>query len=132
MEAEVQRAKSLQRFLESQTAERYVVYLFPSKIGISYVYSEHRIASLDAELAELRAKCSSLDKLAQSKEANLAMQSIQHEQTIASLRRELQALRTQPRFEDELAELKEKNVEYEELLRAKCLEIEENDDKFIE
>ena len=132
LEAEVQRAKSLQRFLESQTAERYVVYLFPSKIGISYVYSEHRIASLDAELAELRAKCSSLDKLAQSKEANLAMQSIQHEQTIASLRRELQALRTQPRFEDELAELKEKNVEYEELLRAKCLEIEENDDKFIE
>ncbi|PIL31385.1 transporter [Ganoderma sinense ZZ0214-1] len=115
LEAEVQRAKSLQRFLESQAAE-----------------SEHRIASLDAELVELRAKCTSLDKLAQTKEANLAMQSIQHEQTIASLKRELNALRTQPRFEDELAELKEKNAEYEELLRAKCLEIEENDDKFID
>lgn len=115
LEAEVQRAKSLQRFLESQAAE-----------------SEHRIASLDAELVDLRAKCMSLDKLAQSKEANLAMQSIQHEQTIASLKRELNALRTQPRFEDELAELQEKNAEYEELLRAKCLEIEENDDKFID
>ena len=60
------------------------------------------------------------------------MQIIQHEQTVASLKRELTALRIQPNFEDELAELKEKNAEYEELLRAKCLEIEENDDKFIE
>ncbi|KAI1793127.1 hypothetical protein LXA43DRAFT_1180530 [Ganoderma leucocontextum] len=115
LEAEVQRAKSLQRFLESQAAE-----------------SERRIASLDAELVDLHAKCTSLDKLAQSKEANLAMQSIQHEQTIASLKRELNALRTQPRFEDQLSELKEKNAEYEELLRAKCLEIEDNDDKFID
>ncbi|EJF67242.1 hypothetical protein DICSQDRAFT_76797 [Dichomitus squalens LYAD-421 SS1] len=115
LEAEVQRAKSLQRFLESQVAE-----------------SEHRIASLDAELTELRAKCTTLDKLAQSKEANLAMQTIQHEQTVASLRRELNALRIQPSYADELAELKEKNAEYEELLRAKCLEIEENDDKFID
>ena len=60
------------------------------------------------------------------------MQKIQHEQTVASLRREINALRAQPGSEEEIAELKEKNAEYEELLRAKCLEIEENDDKFIE
>lgn len=60
------------------------------------------------------------------------MQTIQHEQTVTSLRRELYALRAQPSLEEEIAELKEKNAEYEELLRAKCLEIEENDDKFIE
>lgn len=60
------------------------------------------------------------------------MQTIQHEQTVASLRRELNALRAQPRLEDEIAELREKNLEMEELLRAKCLEIEENDDRFIE
>ena len=100
--------------------------------GLTFVFSERRITTLETELTELRAKCTSLDKLAQSKEANLAMQIIQHEQTVATLKRELTALRIQPNFEDELAELKEKNAEYEELLRAKCLEIEENDDKFIE
>ena len=60
------------------------------------------------------------------------MQTIQHEQAVASLKRELNSLRAQPRLEDEIAELKEKNAEMEELLRAKCLEIEENDDRFIE
>ncbi|KAI0673754.1 hypothetical protein C8Q78DRAFT_1018750 [Trametes maxima] len=115
LEAEVQRVKSLQRFLESQNAE-----------------GERRVSELGAELEILRAKCTTLDKLAQTTEANLAMQTIQHEQTVASLKRELNALRSQPRFEDEIAELKEKNAEYEELLRAKCLEIEENDDRFIE
>ncbi|KAI0652477.1 hypothetical protein C8Q79DRAFT_899739 [Trametes meyenii] len=115
LEAEIQRAKSLQRFLESQSAE-----------------GERRVSELLAELEGLRVKCTTLDKLAQTTEANLAMQTIQHEQTIASLKRELNALRSQPRFEDQIAELKEKNAEYEELLRAKCLEIEENDDRFID
>lgn len=94
--------------------------------------SEQHVASLESELSELRAKSTALDKLAQTTEANLAMQKIQHEQTVASLRRELNALRAQPSAEDEIADLREKNTEYEELLRAKCLEIEENDDKFIE
>ena len=133
MEAEIQRAKSLQRFLESQVVDGYVS-------GICYVYdlktdtllSQRHASSLETELAELRAKCTTLDKLAQSEKAKLDMQTIQHEQTVASLRRELYALRAQPSLEEEIAELKEKNAEYEELLRAKCLEIEENDDKFIE
>ncbi|KAI0720081.1 hypothetical protein C8T65DRAFT_568380 [Cerioporus squamosus] len=115
MEAEIQRAKSLQRFLESQVAD-----------------GERHASSLEGELSELRTRCTALDKLAQTTEANLAMQTIQHEQTIASLRRELNALRAQPSLEEEIIELKEKNAEYEELLRAKCLEIEENDDKFID
>ncbi|KAL1951328.1 hypothetical protein VTO73DRAFT_477 [Trametes versicolor] len=115
LEAEVQRSKSLQRFLESQSAD-----------------GERRASALEAELVELRTKCTALDKLAKTTEANLAMQTIQHEQTVASLRRELNALRAQPRLEDEIAELREKNLEMEELLRAKCLEIEENDDRFIE
>ncbi|KAI0360948.1 hypothetical protein OH77DRAFT_379767 [Trametes cingulata] len=115
LEAEVQRAKSLQRFLESQAAD-----------------SERRASALESELADLRTKCTTLDKLAKNTEANLAMQTIQHEQTVAALKRELNALRAQPRLEDEIAELREKNAEMEELLRAKCLEIEENDDRFIE
>ena len=93
---------------------------------------EHHLVALESELADLRTKNAALDKLAQTTDANLAMQKIQYEQTVASLRRELSALRAQPSAEDEIATLREKNAEYEELLRAKCLEIEENDDKFIE
>ncbi|KAI0778792.1 hypothetical protein BD413DRAFT_117998 [Trametes elegans] len=115
LEAEVQRSKSLQRFLESQAAD-----------------GERRTSTLEAELEELRTRCTALDRLAKTTEANLAMQSIQHEQTVTSLKRELNALRAQPRLEDEIHDLKEKNAEMEELLRAKCLEIEENDDRFIE
>ncbi|KAI0334131.1 hypothetical protein GY45DRAFT_1319021, partial [Cubamyces sp. BRFM 1775] len=92
LEAEVQRSKSLQRFLENQAAE-----------------SERHVATLQAELEELRAKCTALDKLAKNTEANLAMQTIQHEQAVASLKRELNSLRSQPSLEDEVAELKEKN-----------------------
>ncbi|KAI8990618.1 hypothetical protein BD414DRAFT_577349 [Trametes punicea] len=115
LEAEVQRLKSMQRFLESQAAD-----------------SERHVSMLETELADLRTKCTALDKLAKATEANLAMQTIQHEQTVASLKRELSMLRAQPRLEDEVADLKRKNAEMEELLRAKCLEIEENDDRFIE
>ncbi|KAI0660695.1 hypothetical protein C8Q70DRAFT_1152984 [Cubamyces menziesii] len=115
LEAEIQRSKSLQRFLESEAAE-----------------GKRHVSTLETELEELRTKCTALDKLAKTTEANLAMQTIQHEQAVASLKRELNSLRAQPRLEDEIAELKEKNAEMEELLRAKCLEIEENDDRFIE
>ncbi|OSD03331.1 hypothetical protein PYCCODRAFT_263209 [Trametes coccinea BRFM310] len=115
LEAEIQRLKSLQRHWQSQATD-----------------SQQRVSTLEAELEELRAKCTALDKLAKNTEANLAMQTIQHEQTVATLKRELNVLRAQPRLEDEIAELKEKNAEMEELLRAKCLEIEENDDRFIE
>ncbi|KAI9057754.1 hypothetical protein FKP32DRAFT_1323349 [Trametes sanguinea] len=115
LEAEIQRLKSLERHLQSQASD-----------------SEQRVSILEAELGDLQTKCSALDKLAKNTEANLAMQTIQHEQTVASLKRELNALRAQPRLEEEIADLKEKNAEMEELLRAKCLEIEENDDRFIE
>ncbi|KAI0828888.1 hypothetical protein BC628DRAFT_1315713 [Trametes gibbosa] len=115
LEAESQRSKSLQRFLEGQSAD-----------------SERRASALQAELAELYSRSTALDKLAKSTEANLAMLKIQHEQTVSSLKRELNALRAQPHLEDEIAELREKNAEMEDLLRAKCLEIEENDDRFIE
>lgn len=98
----------------------------------NYTDSESRVTALEEELAELRTKATTLDKLAQTTQANLTMEKIQHDQTIASLRRELNTLRAQPSAEDEIADLREKNAEYEELLRAKCLEIEDNDDKFIE
>lgn len=51
---------------------------------------------------------------------------------MADVQRELSSLRSQPNLQDALAELEERNNEMEELLRAKCTEIEENDDRALE
>ncbi|CCM03743.1 uncharacterized protein FIBRA_05889 [Fibroporia radiculosa] len=115
MEAEIQRLKSLQRFLESQTRD-----------------SELQLVSLKEDLEKVRVDSIRFEKDCKSAEAALSMREIQHEQTLASLRRELNALRADPKLEDRLTELQERNLEMEELLKSKCLEIEENDDRFIE
>ncbi|OBZ79957.1 hypothetical protein A0H81_01552 [Grifola frondosa] len=108
LEAEIQRSKSMQRFLESQ------------------------VASLNADLEEARTKCADLEKASKAAEVNLSMQMMQHDQTVVSLERELKSLKANANLVDTVAELKVKNAEMEELLRSKCLEIEENDDRFIE
>jgi myosin protein heavy chain len=51
---------------------------------------------------------------------------------MADLQRELQLLRSQPNLSDIVCELEERNNEMEELLRNKCAEIEENDDRALE
>jgi myosin protein heavy chain len=51
---------------------------------------------------------------------------------MADLQRELTLLRTQPNLTDAVSELEERNNEMEELLRSKCIEIEENDDRALE
>lgn len=63
---------------------------------------------------------------------NLSLQNAQHKRETAELQRELSALKTRPNLESALAELEERNNEMEELLRAKCAEIEENDDRVLE
>ena len=90
------------------------------------------MSNLEGELAALKVTTEALNARAQTTEANLAMREIQHKQTVTSLRNELSALRAQPSAEEEIVALAEKNKEYEELLRQKCEEIEENDDRFIE
>ena len=51
---------------------------------------------------------------------------------MTELERELSAFRSTPNLEQALAELEERNSEMEELLRNKCVEIEENDDRALE
>jgi hypothetical protein len=51
---------------------------------------------------------------------------------MTELERELSAFRSMPNLEQALAELEERNSEMEELLRNKCVEIEENDDRALE
>lgn len=95
-------------------------------------HSEHQIATLTQDLEDARGSYLRSEKACKVAEVNLSMREIQHEQTLAALRRNLSSLRANPKLEDKIAELEERNLEMEDLLRNKCLEIEENDDRFIE
>ena len=68
-------------------------------------------------------------------EVNLSLQNAQRKREMTELERELSAFRSMPSLEQALADLEELNVrnsEMEELLRKKCVEIEENDDRALE
>ena len=71
------------------------------------------------------------EKVAKSAEVKLDLQVAQHNKAVDSLRKELAALQETAKLEDAVADLQDKNAEMEELLKAKCQEIEENDDRFI-
>ena len=62
----------------------------------------------------------------------MSLQNAQHKREMTELERELSAFRSMPNLEQALAELEERNSEMEELLRNKCVEIEENDDRALE
>ncbi|KZT72868.1 hypothetical protein DAEQUDRAFT_550302 [Daedalea quercina L-15889] len=115
MGAEVQRFKSLQRYLEIQAKE-----------------SETRIQSLSSDLDDAQTKLLQTEKALQGLEAESSMRQIQQEQTINVLKRDLRVLQSNPSLEEKIADLEERNTELEELLRNKCNEIEENDDRFID
>ncbi|KAG6873218.1 hypothetical protein C0995_001572 [Termitomyces sp. Mi166 len=113
--AEVQKSISLKRYLESQVKE-----------------SEGKIASSVVELEQVRADLARAEKAANAAEVNLSLQGAQHKREMSELNYQLTALRAQPDLQSALAELEERNDEMEELLRKKCVEIEENDDRALE
>lgn len=104
---------------------------------------EAQLASSSKELSELRNDISRLrealsqsEKSGKTAEMNLLLISQQHERTIASLRNQLKehekgAERIQ-KLQQIVGETREQISEMEGLLKAKCAEIEENDDKFIQ
>jgi hypothetical protein len=63
---------------------------------------------------------------------NLTLQSAQHKREMADLKRQLTILQSRPNLEHVVAELEDRNSEMEGLLRSKCAEIEENDDRSLE
>jgi myosin protein heavy chain len=73
-----------------------------------------------------------IEKSFKTAEVNLSLQSAQHKREMAELQNELDVLRSKPDLAAALTELEERNNEMEELLRKKCAEIEENDDKVLE
>ncbi|KAG6837327.1 hypothetical protein H0H93_011422 [Arthromyces matolae] len=115
LEAEVQKSMSARRYLESQVKE-----------------SEEKIASFTAEIDEVRAELARSEKAANAAEVGLSLQGAQHKREMLELNRQLSSLRAQTHLQSALAELEQRNDEMEELLRKKCAEIEENDDRALD
>lgn len=97
-----------------------------------FVRSESRSVSLQATLNATKQELSRSEKSGKEAEINLSLQNVRHEQVVAGLRRELAALKANPRLDEVVAELEERNREMDELLKSKCAEIEENDDRVLE
>ncbi|TDL26365.1 hypothetical protein BD410DRAFT_783402 [Rickenella mellea] len=105
--------------LETETQGAVVKYQAFEK----QVYTcECEIVSLKDELSQVGEQLVIAEKAAKAAETKLAFFSTQHENTAASHRKAIQTV----------TELKEQNEELERVLRSKCVEIEENDDKFIQ
>ncbi|KAJ7269437.1 hypothetical protein B0H12DRAFT_1095850 [Mycena haematopus] len=117
-QAEVQRSLSLCRYLENQVKERQVKF-FP--VGL-----------LTSGLEHARAQCARAEKAGKAAEVNLSLQNAQHRREMAEIQRQLTALQSRPDLSGVLADLEERNNEMEELLKNKCAEIEENDDRALE
>lgn len=94
--------------------------------------SDHEVVRLKSEVEHLRGEVARLDEAAQIAEINLSFKTNQYEQKLAMMQRELQKQQNHHQCQDSIAELNEKIEYMEEMLRMKSVEIEENDDRFIE
>ncbi|KAJ7751199.1 hypothetical protein DFH07DRAFT_529180 [Mycena maculata] len=115
LQAEIQRALSLRRYLENQVKEK-----------------EQLTASLTTDLERVRAQHARAEKTGKAAEVNLSLQSAQHRREMSELQKQLTALQSQPDLSSVIADLEDRNNEMEELLKHKCAEIEENDDRALE
>ena len=90
---------------------------------------------MKGDIERTKANLAHSEKSWKTAEVNLSLQNAQRKREMTELERELSAFRSMPNLEQALAELDERNVrnsEMEELLRKKCVEIEENDDRALE
>ncbi|KAF8167355.1 hypothetical protein B0H34DRAFT_739969 [Crassisporium funariophilum] len=115
LEAEVQRSKSLSRYLEAQVQD-----------------CNRLVTTLKGDVEHIQADLARSEKSCKAAEVNLSLQNAQHKREMAEVQRELSAYRSRPNLDQAIAELEQRNNEMEELLRSKCAEIEENDDRTLE
>lgn len=94
--------------------------------------SARSIASLSDTLDRTRADLARSEESGQAAEVSLSLQTAQHKREMVDLQKQLAALQSKPDLQGIVAELEERNNEMEELLRCKCAEIEDNDDRVIE
>lgn len=88
------------------------------------------------QLAVAKENLAQSEKSGKTVEMDLLLVKTQQERTIATLRQQLKQHEESgdkvQHMQKTIAELKDQVTEMENLLRSKCEEIEENDDKFIE
>ena len=90
------------------------------------------VSTLKGDIERTKVDLARSEKSWKAAEVNLSLQNAQHKREMTVLQRELSAFRSGPKLEQAIAELEERNSEMEELLRNKCAEIEENDDRALE
>lgn len=100
--------------------------------SFSFLDSLRQVAALQEQVEKTRAEYIRAEKSAKTAEINLSLQAVQHDNIVSTLRKELEALQETAKLEETVQDLRERNDEMEEMLKAKCVEIEENDDRFIE
>lgn len=115
LEAETQRLHSLTRHLESRNRE-----------------SESTCVTLQNALQECQMNLAQSEKAGKAAELSLVLQATQHEKMTTAFRHQLTSLQSGPDLHAALVESEEKNREMDDLLRAKCAEIEGYDDRILE
>jgi len=81
---------------------------------------------------ELQDKLNSVEQANAAAKTNLGLLTAQHKREMAEVQRELDRHRSKQNLQAIIAELEERNEEMERLLKEKCTEIEENDDRVLE
>ena len=93
--------------------------------------SATEVTSLKQQVEDVRSVQIEWQKTAKAAEVKLDLQTAQHNKTVEDLRKDITALEASAKLVDTVADLQERNAELDNLLKAKCDEIEENDDRFI-
>ena len=94
--------------------------------------SATEVTSLKQQVEDVRSLQIEWQKTAKAAEVKLDLQTAQHNKTVEDLRKDITALEASAKLVDTVADLQERNAELDNLLKAKCDEIEENDDRFIQ
>ncbi|KAF8515822.1 hypothetical protein BU17DRAFT_67745 [Hysterangium stoloniferum] len=109
------------------------------KMTVKYQFAEQQVKRSDHEVAKLKAdvdiwrnQAVKLDDTKQQMEVDHAVRINHFTQVVAKMERELEKEQSHRKCEDSMSEFKEKIEYLEEMLRMKAVEIEENDDRFIE
>jgi uncharacterized small protein (DUF1192 family) len=123
LQAEVQRSLSLCRIWKVKS--RFFFFLAAQFLHfLTSFESEQVAASLTNELEHVKAQLGRAAKAGTVAEVKLCQMS--------ELQRRLAALQSQPDLSGVIADLEERNNEMGRLLKNKCVEIEENDDRALE
>jgi hypothetical protein len=95
----------------------------------SWLSRERALGTLKEELGHTQGELSRAETTAKTAEINLEFQTAQYKRELNKLQDQLTGRHD---LAEALANLEERNNEMEELLKAKCSEIEENDDRALE